>query len=239
MHNDKHQRANLKDCKRFWIIGAGRFGRIAAQQIIRHLPGATITLVDKQPFTIAGDGITTVIKEGTRWLDDMFDSEAVVDWIIPAIPIHVTGEWLKLNLNQTYEIKSVNISDTWLSQLPNALPGKRGQAFVSQADFVCPDNCPESKKICTYTGKVRPMDLFRLLNGLDFPDVLPIVLRSHQLFPGVGGIYPQDLISVRDIVCVNRHRLLMIATACRCHGVVDFIRLGNRVDTASKAEQCS
>jgi hypothetical protein len=30
---------------------------------------------------------------------------------------------------------------------------------------------------------------------LDFDNVLPIVIRSHQLLPGVGGIYPADLMS--------------------------------------------
>ena len=119
--------------------------------------------------------------------------------------------------------------------MPNAIRGKTGQAFVSHADFICPDNCPESEKICTHTGKSRPMDLFRLLGNLDFQDVVPIVLRSYQLLPGVGGIYPADLMSALDTACKNSHRPLMIATACRCHGVVDFIRLESKAGTASQS----
>ena len=109
--------------------------------------------------------------------------------------------------------------------MPNALRGKAGQAYVSHADFICPDNCPEPEKICTHTGKPRPMDLFRLLGTLDFEEALPIVIRSHQLLPGVGGIYPADLRAAMDTACRNSHRPMMIATACRCHGVVNFMRL--------------
>jgi hypothetical protein len=74
------------------------------------------------------------------------------------------------------------------------------------------------------------LDLFRLLGKVDFDDVLPIVIRSHQLLPGVGGIYPADLLDALDIVRRNSHRPLMIATACRCHGVVDFMRLEKKVN---------
>jgi hypothetical protein len=114
--------------------------------------------------------------------------------------------------------------------MPHALRGNAGQAYVSHADFICPDNCPEPEKICTHTGKPRPLDLFRLLGNVDFDDVLPIVIRSHQLLPGVGGIYPADLLDALDIVRKNSHRPLMIATACRCHGVVDFMRLEKKVN---------
>jgi hypothetical protein len=83
------------------------------------------------------------------------------------------------------------------------------------------------------------MDLFRLLGKLDFQGVLPIMLRSHQLFPGVGGILSADLILARETACKNSHRPLMIATACRCHGVVDFIRLEKKADAAGQAEPFS
>jgi hypothetical protein len=75
------------------------------------------------------------------------------------------------------------------------------------------------------------MDLFRLMGRLDFDNVLPIVIRSHQLLPGVGGIYPADLMSALDIVRKNSQRPLMIVTACRCHGVVDFMRLEKKAST--------
>jgi len=163
------------------------------------------------------------------WLLSRFGPHAPVDMIVPAIPIHVAGEWLKFNLSKNYNIHPVQIPESWLASLPNAMSGATGQVYVSHADFICPDNCPEPKTICTHTGRPRPTDLFRLLADLDLDGVNPIVVRSHQLLPGVGGILPSDLLEALTSARRNSHRTLMVATACRCHGVVDFLRLEPRV----------
>jgi hypothetical protein len=225
MHNDKDQRDIPIPPIRIWILGAGRFGRIAVARISNRIQNAVITVVDDRPFSMDRDGITKICEDGIQWLNRSLFLDAAVDMIVPAIPVHVVAEWLKINLLQSYEIESIEISDAWLSRLPNAVRGAAGLAFVSHADFICPDNCPEPKMRCTHTGKPRPMDLFRLLAKRDNDPVLPIVIRSRQLLPGVGGLYPSDLMSALDTVCQNSHRPMMIATACRCHGVVEFMRL--------------
>jgi hypothetical protein len=230
MQNNKEQRDQPEKPSRFWIIGAGRFGQIAVERISRHMPGAFLTMVDKRPLRNHGAGIKTICQDGIQWLTTMLDRDAPVDMIVPAIPVHVVAQWLKLNIQKVFIIQPIEILESWLSQMPHAFRGNAGQAYVSHADFICPDNCPEPEKICTHTGKPRPLDLFRLLGKVDFDDVLPIVIRSHQLLPGVGGIYPADLLDALDIVRRNSHRPLMIATACRCHGVVDFMRLEKKVN---------
>lgn len=211
--------------ERFWIIGAGRFGRIAVERIVRHIPRAVLTIVDENPLTIKGSAVTAICQEGVGWLMSMLDSNSAVDMVVPAIPVHVAAAWLRLKLMHACDIQSIPIPDSWLRRLPNAYRGKTGQAFTSHADFICPDHCPEPKNLCTHTGKPRPEALFRLLGKLAFDDVLPVVLRSHQLLPGVGGIYPADLLNALETACKNHHRPLMIATACRCHGVVDLLKL--------------
>ena len=228
MHNNKDQRNRPIRLTRFWIIGAGRFGQMAAERITRQIGEARIVVVDKQPHAMNGSGITLIRDDGVQWLRDNLNRGAPVDMIIPAIPVHVASAWLKLKIKKLYDIQTIDIPDAWLSKMPNALPGATGHAFVSHADFLCPDDCPEPEKVCTHTGKPRPMDLFRLMGRLDNDNVLPIVIRSHQLLPGVGGIYPIDLMSAVDTACKNIHRPLMIVTACRCHGVVDCIRLKSR-----------
>jgi hypothetical protein len=213
---------------RFWIIGAGRFGRLAVERITRHITGATITVVEDNPTDFDIPGVTTVREDGIGWLYRMLNEDSHVDMIVPAIPIHVAAEWLKLKLAKEFEMDAINIPEPWLAKLPNTVRGKNGQMFVSHADFICPDNCPEPKKICTYTGKSRPMDLFRLLGNFKMSNVFPIVLRSYQLLPGVGGLYPPDLLDAVDIARKNSHLVLMISTACRCHGVADFLWLKNK-----------
>ena len=224
MNNNKDQWGHPINPSRFWIIGTGRFGQIAVERITRHIPHATIIAVDKNPATIGGHGIT-ICEDGIEWLNAMFDQDSPVDMIVPAIPVHVAAEWMKLNLKHTYDIIPLGIPDSWLSRMPHALRGTTGQAFVSHADFLCPDNCPEPEKMCTHTGKPRPPDMFRLLETLDVNDATPIVIRSYQLLPGIGGIYPTDLMSALDTVCKKSQQTVMIATACRCHGVVDFMRI--------------
>jgi len=225
MHNNKDQWNRPISATRFWIIGAGRFGKMAVERITRHFPNATIIVVDQKPSTMDEGDITTIREDGIEWLNRTLCLNASVDMIIPAVPVHVAADWLKLNLKHSFDINPLPIADYWLTQLPHALRGTTGKAFVSHADFLCPDNCPEPENRCTHTGKPRPMDLFRLLGNFDVDDVLPVIIRSHQLLPGVGGIYPAELMSALDTVRTNHHRPLMIATACRCHGVVDFIRL--------------
>lgn len=230
MHNNKDQRDIPLNATRFWIIGAGRFGRIAVERITRHISHATLIVVDQKPLSIDGADITTIREEGIEWLDRSLVPDAPVDMIVPAIPVHVAAAWLKRRLRYLYEIHPYIIQDAWLDELPHPMRGAAGQAFVSHADFVCPDNCSEPARTCTHTGKPRPMDLFRLLDSMPIEDVLPVIVRSHQLLPGVGGIYPSELLSALDTVCHNSHRPIMIATACRCHGVLDFMRLEKRAD---------
>ena len=226
MVKNKRQSDPLKGLERFWIIGAGRFGQIAVERIRRKNVDAAITVVDKAAMDLGREGVITIQQDGIQWLAAMLKPEAAsADIVVPAIPVHVAYEWLKFNLTEKYKIIPIDIPDEWLARMPRAMRGAVGQAYVSHADFICPDNCPEPETICTHTGKPRPTDLFRLLARLEFDDVLPIVIRSHQLLPGVGGIYPADFFHTLEAVRTNRQRPLMVATACRCHGVVDFFRL--------------
>jgi hypothetical protein len=225
MHNNKAQRNRPGKPSRFWILGAGRFGQIALKRIRENDPEAAITVVDQKPVSFACSGVSVIQEDANAWLKRMLVKDAPVDVLVPAVPEHVVAAWLSCKLEVRFDVDALQISDRWLATLPNACRGGRGRVYVSHADFICPDDCPEPKQTCTRTGRVRPMDLFRLLKKSAPENIFPIVLRSHQLLPGVGGIYPADLWWALDTAIINCHQPLMIATACRCHGVVDFLRL--------------
>ncbi|PID41004.1 MAG: potassium transporter [Proteobacteria bacterium] len=235
MVDDKQQSVNLNGLNRFWIVGAGRFGSLAVERIACGIPDASMTVLDsRRPAIdyIDEEKATLIREDGISWLVSRFRADAPVDMIVPAIPVHLVFEWLKAKLSDKFDFTPIQIPAGWLDSFPNPMPGNTGQVYVSHANFICPDNCPEPEAICTHTGKPRPMDLFRLLAGLDFDGLTPIVIRSHQLLPGVGGILPTELMNAL-VNALNwgrssDHRILMIATACRCHGVVDFIRLENK-----------
>ena len=226
MHNNKAQGEKPQHINRFWIIGAGHFGQIAISRIARRYPDAVLTVVDKRPVRCRFDSITSVCADGITWLTQHLMKDKAVDMVIPIIPEHVALGWLTIHLKRKgLGVKKIPINERLLMKLPNAMAGEPGKVFVSHADFLCPDNCPEPKARCTYTGKPRPLDMFRLLAALEFDDMLSIVLRSHQVLPGVGGIHPEDLWTALDVAEKNSHRPLMVATACRCHGVVDLVQL--------------
>jgi hypothetical protein len=211
MSKNKQQSRMPTDLKRFWIIGAGRFGCIAVERIRKKIPRSAITVVDVQPPDTGYRGIDIILQDGIQWLKQELTPDAPVDIIVPAIPIHVAVEWIKIKLLKFYTIQTIHVPITLLAKLPNAIDGGPGKVYASHADFICPDNCPEPKAICTHTGKPRPRDLFRLLAEVDCEDIFPVVLRSHQLLPGVGGIYPEDLFAALEAVAKNSSQVLMIA----------------------------
>lgn len=230
MIKHKRQSDGLAGLDRFWIIGGGRFGRIAVDRILARKHSATITVVDPRTDAYHRDGITTIRQHGIAWLRSRLVPAAPVDVVVPAAPIHVAADWIASALAHRFIIDPVFVPDAWLRRLPHAVRGPRGRVYVSHADFICPDDCPEPERICTHTGKPRPVDLFDLLGRLTLGDMVPVVVRSHQLLPGVGGIYPADLMLALQTAGEAPARLLMIATACRCHGVLDVFRLATRIE---------
>ena len=102
-----------------------------------------------------------------------------------------------------------------------------GEIYLSMARHLCPDDCSEPQ-VCPITGEERQLPLFRILEEASCP-VLPIlVVASQQLAPGVGGYSPTKLMELGDAVS-RASGPLMVATACRCHGVVHGLqRKGER-----------
>jgi hypothetical protein len=212
--------------KRFWILGAGQFGRIAVERILHAIPSAELTLVDQSSIPENIRRVQVVRGEGVRWLFKVLRQDSAVDMIVPAIPVHVVYEWLILRLRaEGYDTVATEIPDSFLRQVPHPVQGVAGQVYLSHADFICPDNCPEPKNQCTVTGKNRPGDLFRLLREIEVGDLLPLVVRSRQILPGVGGIRPGDFFGILADARKNVDSPLFVATACRCHGVGNAVRL--------------
>ncbi len=214
-----------KHIKNIWVVGGGRFGQIALERITKQLGQADVTLIDKKPLSLPYPHIKIVQSEGVTWVDRMLKESHNVDLIVPALPVHLMVEWLKLQFNQEAELLlPVSVEERWLKNLPNPYLGEEGRVYVSHADFICPDYCPEPECLCTYTGESRPTSLCQFLGELEFKEVDKIIIRSHQLLPGVGGVYPSELWDVYKRVRKSLDPVIMLGTACRCHGVVDFLR---------------
>jgi hypothetical protein len=65
--------------------------------------------------------------------------------------------------------------------------------------------------------------LFELIQNIKVPGYKTLVIRSHQLAPGVGGYQLSTLWRLLEVVKSSEKNIL-VATACRCHGVINALR---------------
>jgi hypothetical protein len=206
----------------FWIIGGGKFGLKAAKELHKANPSDQITLVEQEKTVcrqIRKLGYQTVCMQGLQYLDRHLISADYPDWIVPAIPLHVAYEWIRTKMSATYVIEAIAVPNDLVSALPNPINADTGQLYVSIADFKCPASCCEPDEICTYTGKPRTMILHAFLKSNQHKDFKCVVIRSHQLAPGVGGYKPGALFEALKEIKASRAPL-MVSTACSCHGVI-------------------
>ena len=68
--------------------------------------------------------------------------------------------------------------------------------------------------------------MYRRLAELRIYPFSSLVVRSHQLAPGVGGYRPARL---KQLAVDARRRpgYLLVSTACRCHAVISSFRYDN------------
>lgn len=210
----------------YLIIGCGHFGRRAIEKLLQKDPLSRITVVDKNKRAlqrVSSLPVQTVVCDGTLYLTQFLSKGHKVDYIIPAVPIHLAFEFILSQLKHLgWKKERVPI----LSGLPNPMVGKTGDLYTSLSDFLCPENCPEPAQYCTVTKKRRTKPLFQILKELKGP-FHPKVIRSHPLAPGVGGFKAKDLLDMLREIKKERtpgHRIL-ISTASRCHSVTSMLLL--------------
>lgn len=210
----------------YWIIGAGRFGQKAVTRLSKKYPEARLTLVDRNPEALEGfetSPVESVCYEGASYLFYHLQGDTSPDWVVPAVPVHLALEWVQLNIMKKMPVVVSPVPKQIQLMLPNPILGGQGQVFASYADFMCPDNCTEPLERCTFTGKPRKGFLYRELEGTVFEDFHPIVIRSHQLAPGVGGYRPEALWKAFDEIRACKGPVLL-STACSCHGVIHALK---------------
>lgn len=130
--------------RKVYILGSGRFGSRAFINLKPRFQLANMTVVDKRVGRlkpIIEDGGHAVAMNAVSFLTTAKTKMDLNDWIIPAVPIHLAFEWLQQELKSAY--RSIPVPKELENLLPNAMRGTDGQIYVSCADFICPDDCPE------------------------------------------------------------------------------------------------
>jgi hypothetical protein len=142
-------------------------------------------------------------------------------WVVPAMPIHFLAEWLCLEF-KAFKPEKTPLPEMDLADIKSVMIGKDRQLYLSMADFLCPDDCPEPLEYCFHTGLKRKFQLFERLAAINLKGWQNATLRSHQLAPGVGGFKVGQLLELRDKIKAQPGKWI-IASACRCHGVLEGV----------------
>ena len=210
--------------QKVYILGSGRFGSRAFHYLKPRFQQANMTVVDKKI-----DRLKPIVAHGGRAvaMDAVFFLTAAKakmdldDWIVPAVPIHLAFEWLRRELKSACRV--IPVPKKLETLLPNAMKGTEGQIYASNADFICPDNCPEPADYCIATGEPRPQVLCDTLSSLKLPGFHATGIVSSQLAPGVGGYQWRTL--YRALKEIKAHPGdMLFSTACKCHGVMHAFR---------------
>jgi hypothetical protein len=214
--------------ERYWIVGFGVVGRRALDRLRRLKPNAAFSVVDPQvPQTVEnGDAVEWVAADGITFLlgRQLAPKGVTSPWIIPALPLHLAYEWMIRRLETHAVVTPCDVPEAAARKLPNPFRGPEGQIFASVADTLCPDNCSEPEKHCPRTGQPRRYALYDHIGTVSTPDWPSVVIRSHQLAPGVGGYRGSQLEAALKSIAA-RPGPYLLSTASRCHGVMHAFKL--------------
>ncbi len=207
----------------YLILGAGKFGRLALERLSGQDPVARFAMVDQNPGALAAISpeydarLDKIQADVAEFLPKHLPEYAAWDWLIPMVPVHVAAIMLNPKLTATgWEFMEVPQAVAKLT--PVAIRGREGELYLSRATHLCPDDCPSPPDFCPVSGESRTPALYELLASLVLPGFQVTVLASRQLAPGVGGYPPRELLDLAETAGLSPANLL-VATACRCHGV--------------------
>ena len=205
------------------VIGSGHFGERAVRKVHEKDETAHIIVVDTDETALKKlnyPGVETINQEGISYLDQVI-REKKINWVIPAVPVHVVFQWVFVNIRKSgIQVKKNPVPPDL--NLPNQMRGSENDLYSSYASFTCPEDCSEPETYCTVTGNPREKPLYALLEEVVHKDFLSFVIRSYQLDRGVGGFKPEDTLALLEKV-LNCTQPALISTACKCHGVTSAL----------------
>lgn len=207
-----------------WILGAGRFGHIAAERLASRYPQTGLVVVDRQVQRLRefheASGVSIHQEDAITFIAHrpLADNQ----WIVPAVPVHVACLWLMERLGGEGEVQPLVVPTEVDEQVPNPYRVTAGAVYASLATFRCPDTCSEPEGLCTHTGQPRPGNLYDRLAAIEVQGFQVVVIRSWQLAPGVGGFRGEQLHAAAGRIHARPGRWI-IATSCRCHAVIDAL----------------
>lgn len=226
------------------ILGGGKYGTIA----LKRLQGKSgrIIVVDIDPNCQAskyaariisgneepGKGPSLVLSDGASFLSRLIDRGEVPDFVVLTIPKNVMAA-LFISWAESLGMKVVFDTD-WMLEVAEGFPEKWivakdrifGVLVASYArDHACLDGCVQPE-VCPVTGERRERSMIDLAIGSVKGDFVRI-FESRLLESDVGGVEGSAILEAYNEFrsCARRGMRLAIGTACRCHAIVNFMRV--------------
>lgn len=159
-----------------------------------------------------------VAADGPAWVAAVLPRLNPGDYLLPCLPGQVAFEVLSRTVLAPPGWQVVPVPPELESLAPVAFRGVAGELYLSRAAHRCPEDC-EEPEVCPVNGTPRRPGLEEVLAGICLPGWQIRVLVSRLLLPGVGGFPVAAVRSLGALPAPPPPRLLL-ATACRCHGVV-------------------
>lgn len=233
------------DCYRtVLILGGGKYGTIA----LKRLKGRSerIVVVDIDPDcqagryterTISGNekpgkGLSLVLSDGASFLSRMIDLGDVPDFVVLTVPKNVMAA-LFISWTESLGME-VAFEPDWMLKVAEGFPEKYvvakdrtfGVLVASYArDHVCLDGCMQPE-VCPVTGERREKTMIELaISSVDGDFVR--IFESRLLESDVGGVEGKAVLEAYSEFksCAHKGMRLAIGTACRCHAIVNFMRI--------------
>jgi hypothetical protein len=208
----------------YLILGAGKFGRLALERLAALDRDAAFLVVDRDQAalaairTVPGPPVHYVAFDAIDFLLENLGHPAPWNWIVPVVPGHVAFSWL-MGRSAAAGWEPVALPPAVGQLAPGAWPAPEGGFYLSRARHRCPDDCSESAPVCPVSGESREVPLHQELAAIELPGFRTRVLATRQLAPGVGGYTPGQLLELAAALEEEKMTQVLIATACRCHGV--------------------
>uniref|UniRef100_A0A7C4S8Y5 RCK N-terminal domain-containing protein n=1 Tax=Geoglobus ahangari TaxID=113653 RepID=A0A7C4S8Y5_9EURY len=201
------------------VFGGGKFGLKAVKWLIDNK--RDFVVIDSNEDCLVRrklkefDGKGEFLKGGVKELTEIL-LEKKPELVFPTAPIHLAAALVK-------EFHKMEEWDEKVNCILSGLPSKvivsvgRGSVVVSyNRDATCLEDC-SAPDICPVTKIKKPAPMYELVR-FAVPD--GFVIKSEYLEPGLGAI-KGDLL--RELLESVGDRIV-VATACRCHGVVTSLK---------------
>jgi hypothetical protein len=206
--------------KSYLMIGAGKWGnfaRIVVGGLKEKAAEIHLVDIDRDAVSLSEElGIELFTEDGIKRVIRLIEEERLhYEWIIPNLPRHLVFEVAFELVGRERRTERIPIPET--RGFPNPFMGKNGEVYASLAEGICPQDCQGPYPVCPVTPKPRKRHLYEVLQDLQFEAHEHLVVRSHQLAPGTGGVKSRDLLNLLDAIKSRGKKI--ISTSCECHSM--------------------